>query len=85
MATFHNSLLSFCNSLNDIFILTWICCPIVLPTWSTYPVCTLCMMNVSHEKSAKTSKVFGKRMIDRFGRDPRSLQLLFLSDADKSC
>ena len=23
--------------------------------------------------------------IDRFGRDPRRLQLLFLSDADKSC
>jgi len=23
--------------------------------------------------------------IDRFGRDPRRLQLLFLNDADKSC
>jgi len=43
------------------------------------------MMNVPRAKSAKTSKVFVETMIDRFGRDTRSLHLLFLSDADKSC
>jgi len=42
------------------------------------------MMNVPREKSAKTSKVFVERMIARYGRDPRSLYLLFLNDADKS-
>jgi len=34
------------------------------------------MMSVPGEKSVKTSKVLLKRVIDRFGRDPRCLQLL---------
>jgi len=39
------------------------------------------MMSVHREKISKDKHGF----IDRFGRDPRRLQLLFLSDADKSC
>jgi len=35
------------------------------------------------KKLAKTSKKQG--FIDRFGRDRRRLQLLFLHNADKSC
>jgi len=38
-------------------------------------------MSVHREKISKDEQ----RFIDRFGRDPRHLQLLFLSDAEKSC
>ena len=46
------------------------------------------MMTVPYEKiekKPKTSKVLFEKVIDGFERDPRHLQLLFLSDADKSC
>jgi len=39
------------------------------------------MMNVHREKIRKNKQLF----IDRFRRDPRRLQLLFLSEADKDC
>ena len=39
------------------------------------------MMSVHCEKNTEGKQGF----IDRFGWDPRRLQLLFLSDADKSC
>jgi len=41
---------------------------------------SLCMMNVHREKISKDKQGF----TDRIGRDPIHLQLLFLSDADKS-
>jgi len=39
------------------------------------------MMSVHCEKITKDKQGF----IERFGRDPRCLQLLFLSDANESC
>ena len=39
------------------------------------------MMSVHREKISKNKQHF----IDRFRRDPRRWQLLFLGDADKSC
>jgi len=39
------------------------------------------MMSVHCENISKDNQ----RFIDRFGRDPRHLQLLFLSDPQKSC
>jgi len=39
------------------------------------------MMNVHSEKISKDKQ----RVVDRFGRDSRRLQILFLSDAEKSC
>jgi len=42
-------------------------------------------MSVPREKISKGKQGFSERMIDRFGRDPRRLQLMFLGDADKSC
>jgi len=40
----------------------------------------MCMMSVHREKISKNKQ----RFIDRFRRDPRRLQLLFLGDAGKS-
>ena len=37
------------------------------------------------KKAAKDKQGFIEIVIDRFGRDLRRLQLLSLSDADKSC
>ena len=37
------------------------------------------------KKTFKDKQGLIERVIDRFGRDPRRLQLLFLTDADKSC
>jgi len=45
----------------------------------------LCVMSVHREKISKDKKGFIESVIDRFGRDLKRLQLLFLSDADKSC
>jgi len=42
-------------------------------------------MSVHREKITKDKQGFIERMLDRFGRDLRRLQLLFLYDADKSC
>jgi len=39
----------------------------------------------SPRKISKDKKHFSARVIDRLGRDPRRLQLLFLSDADEFC
>jgi len=39
------------------------------------------MMSVHSVKVSKDNQ----RFIDRFGRDPRRLQLLLLSEAEKSC
>jgi len=41
-------------------------------------------MSVCREKTSKDKQGFIKSVIDRFKRDARRLQLLFLSDADKS-
>jgi len=38
-------------------------------------------MSVHHENKSKDEQGF----IDRFGRDPRRLQHLFLCDADETC
>jgi len=43
------------------------------------------MMSIAREKISKDKHGFIERVIDRFGRDPRRLQLWFLSDADKQC
>jgi len=43
------------------------------------------MMSVYREQISKEKQGFLESVTDRFGRDPRRLQLLFLSDADKSC
>jgi len=43
------------------------------------------MMSVPREKISKDTQVFIESVIDRFGRNPRRLQLLFLHDADKQC
>jgi len=40
-------------------------------------------MSVLRETISKDKRGFIERVIDRFGRDPRRLQLLFLGDADK--
>jgi len=45
----------------------------------------LCMMSVPREKISKDKQGFIERVIDHFGPDPNCLQLLFLSEADKSC
>jgi len=42
-------------------------------------------MSVHHEKISKSNRGIIERVIDRFGRDLRRLQLLFLSHADKPC
>jgi len=42
-------------------------------------------MSVPREKLSKDKQGFIGRVIDRFGGDPRCLQLMFLSNADKSC
>jgi len=41
----------------------------------------LCVMSVHRQKTSKDKQCF----IARFGQDHRGLQLLFLSDAEKSC
>jgi len=44
------------------------------------------MTNPHHEKNSKDKQGFIKWMlVNCLLRDPRHLQLLFLSDADKSC
>ena len=45
----------------------------------------LCKMSVHRENIRKDKQGFIERMLDRFVRDLRRLQLLFFSDADKSC
>jgi len=45
----------------------------------------LCMMIVHREKISKDKQGFIERVIDRFGRVSRRLQLLLLSKTDKSC
>jgi len=45
----------------------------------------LCLMSVPHEKISKEKQGFIEKVIVLFRRDPRCLQLLFLSNADKSC
>ena len=42
-------------------------------------------MSVHREKISKDKQGFIGSVLDRFGRDIRRFQLLFLSDADKSC
>jgi len=42
-------------------------------------------MGVPREKISKDKQGFIERVIDRFGRDLRRLQFLFLSDIDMSC
>jgi len=44
----------------------------------------LCMMSVPREKICKDKQNFTEIVIDRFGRDSRCLQLLFLTSGDKS-
>jgi len=43
------------------------------------------MMSIHRGKISKDKQKFIERMSDRFGGDPRCLQLLFLSNADKFC
>jgi len=43
------------------------------------------MMSAPCEKISKDKQGFVAKVIDRFGRVRRSLQLMFLSDADKYC
>jgi len=43
------------------------------------------MMIVHREKISKDKQGFIERVIDRFGRVSRRLQLLLLSKTDKSC
>jgi len=43
------------------------------------------MMSVPRGKISKGKQGFIERVIDRFGRDLRRLQLIFLSDANTSC
>jgi len=43
------------------------------------------MMSIHRGKFSKDKQSFIERVIDRFGRDPICLQLLFLSNADKFC
>jgi len=45
----------------------------------------LCNMSVHRENIRKDKQGFIERMLDRFVRYLRRLQLLFISDADKSC
>jgi len=41
------------------------------------------MMSVHREKISKDKQGYIERELDRFGRDPRRLQLLFRSDTSK--
>ena len=43
------------------------------------------MMSVQREKLNKDKVLLKGWLIDRFGGDPRRLQLFFVSDAGKSC
>jgi len=43
----------------------------------------LCVMRVQREKISKDERGFSERVVDRFGRDPSRLQILFVNDADK--
>jgi len=45
----------------------------------------LCMMSVHREKISKDKQSFVERVVDRFGSEPRRLQLLFRSGDDKPC
>jgi len=45
----------------------------------------LCMMSAPREKISKDKQGFVARVIHRFGLDARCLQLLLLSDVDKTC
>jgi len=40
-------------------------------------------MRVQREKISKDERGFSERVVDRFGRDPSRLQILFVNDADK--
>jgi len=43
------------------------------------------MLTVPREKISNDKQGFIERVIDRYERDPRCLQLIFLSDADTPC
>jgi len=45
----------------------------------------LCVMSVHHEKISKDKQGFIVKEIDRFGRDLRHLQILFLNDVYMCC
>jgi len=45
----------------------------------------LCVMTAHREKNSKNKQGFIERVVYRFERDLRHLQLLFLRDADKCC
>jgi len=81
VATFHNSLLNFLKPAWYSNFSKFSDSPVTIPAHLS----GLCMMSAPCEKISKDKQGFVAKVIDRFGRVRRSLQLMFLSDADKYC